>query len=74
MKLLIDCPFCEGIAALHRKPGVIDYRNEKFTVNQAFYTCDRCKESFTTTQSDTESINQLHTQYRLRHTQKLATA
>lgn len=61
---LIDCPFCDGKAALRKERRNIDYRNEKFTVIQAFYQCNLCNETFTTTESDTFSMNQLYAQYK----------
>lgn len=67
MKSQIECPFCDGTAVLRHEARNIDYRNENFTVAQAFYACHKCHESFTTTESDTFSINQLYAQYRSKH-------
>jgi putative zinc finger/helix-turn-helix YgiT family protein len=67
MKSLIDCPFCDGSATLRHERRPIIYRNESLNVAQAFYQCHSCKEAFTTTESDTFSINQLHAQYRAQH-------
>ncbi len=67
MKSPIDCPFCDGTASLHHERRNLDYRNENFMVTQAFYQCASCQESFTTTASDTFSMNQLHAQYRAKH-------
>ena len=67
MTSLMDCPFCNGKAVLRKERRNIDYRNEIFTVIQAFYQCNLCNETFTNAESDTFSINQLYTQYKKRH-------
>jgi putative zinc finger/helix-turn-helix YgiT family protein len=64
MNEIIDCAYCEGNAKLHREKRTIDYKKEKFAVIEHFYKCDSCAEEFTTTESDTVTINQAYNQYR----------
>lgn len=67
MKLKIECPYCDGIAVLKREPQHLTYRKEVFKVTAHFYKCGKCKEEFTTTESDTRTIMQAHNQYRAKH-------
>lgn len=67
MKSTIECPFCDGMAHLHRERRDLEYRHENFVVMEVFYACDACGETFTTTESDNVSVNQLYAQYRAKH-------
>lgn len=44
-----------------------NYRGETFTYTAHYYLCEETGERFTTTASDTEDIEQVYRQYRLRH-------
>jgi len=64
MKQIIECPYCDGNANLHREVKEISYRKDVFNTMTHFYKCDRCNEEFTTTESDTISLIQVQNQYR----------
>jgi putative zinc finger/helix-turn-helix YgiT family protein len=64
MKKTIECPYCDGIANLHREAKEIIYRKEAFKIIAHFYKCEKCHEEFTTTEADTISLTQVHNQYR----------
>ncbi|HWB94190.1 MAG TPA: type II TA system antitoxin MqsA family protein [Puia sp.] len=67
MEQKIECPFCEGIADLHKEPKEITYRKDVFKILAHFYKCNKCQEEFTTTEADTISLTQVHNQYRERN-------
>ena len=65
MKTKVECPYCDGIAALKIVPKEIKYRKEEFRVNAHFYKCEKCQEEFTTTETDAftmELVNELFRQ------------
>lgn len=64
MKQRIECPYCDGIAMLHREAKEITYRKDVFKIIAHFYKCEKCKEEFTTTEADAISLTQVHNQYR----------
>jgi putative zinc finger/helix-turn-helix YgiT family protein len=64
MKKKIECPYCDGIANLHREAKEITYRKEAFKIIAHFYKCEKCQEEFTTTEADAISLTQVHNQYR----------
>lgn len=64
MKQRIECPYCDGKAVLQRETSELSYRKEVFKIVAHFYQCEKCKEEFTTTESDTISLVQAHNQYR----------
>lgn len=66
MKKKIECPFCDGQAVLNRSTRTLLYRKESFDVVEHFYKCENCSEEFTTTETDTIGMLQLHNQYRER--------
>ena len=59
----IECPYCPGFASLQKQPIELLYRKENFHVVEYFYKCDTCCEEFTTTESDTLTMQQAHLQY-----------
>ena len=67
MKQRIECPYCDGQAVLKRQARELTYRKEEFKIVAHFYQCEKCKEEFTTTESDTISLVQAHNQYREKH-------
>lgn len=67
MKNRIECPYCDGHAVLSKSNRDIPYRKESFNVVEHYYVCEECREEFTTTDTDTITITQLHNQYRERH-------
>jgi putative zinc finger/helix-turn-helix YgiT family protein len=64
MKMKIECPYCDGIANLHKEAREITYRKDVFKIVAHFYKCEKCQEEFTTTEADTISLTQAHNQYR----------
>lgn len=67
MKKIIDCPYCDGQAEIKKETRDLNYRKEAFKVVAHYYECIKCKEEFTTTESDTITILQAHNQYREKH-------
>lgn len=66
MKKIIDCVNCDGKARLASAERTIEYKKEQFTVVEQFYKCDACGEEFTTTETDTVTMNQVYNQYRVK--------
>jgi putative zinc finger/helix-turn-helix YgiT family protein len=67
MQTRIECPYCDGKANLQRESKELTYRKEVFNVVAHFYNCEKCKEEFTTTETDTISLTQAHNLYREKH-------
>lgn len=67
MKNNAECPYCDGIAILKREAKELTYRKETFRIIAHFYRCEKCKEEFTTTETDNISLLQAHNQYRQKH-------
>jgi putative zinc finger/helix-turn-helix YgiT family protein len=67
MKSILNCPFCNGTASLHKEARAFTYRKESFQTVSHYYACNKCKEEFTTTESDTISMAQVYNQYREKH-------
>lgn len=64
MKKVLDCPYCDGHAKINKQEKEISYRKEVFKTIEHFYKCGKCKEEFTTTETDTVTMLQIHNQYR----------
>ena len=60
-------PLTGGTVTLNWESREIEFRKEKFIVMTPYYVCDDTKEQFTTTESDTVWMNQLHNQYCAKH-------
>ena len=67
MKQRIECPFCDGMASIHKEARELIYRKDPFQVIVHFYRCEKFGEEFTTTETDTISLIQAHNQYRERY-------
>lgn len=67
MNPVIECPYCDGQAELKKQIKELTYRKDSFKVYAHYYQCNLCAEEFTTTESDTITILQLHNQYRVKH-------
>lgn len=67
MKNQIDCAYCDRQAHLQKGGKELTYRKEVFKIVEHFYKCEKCKEEFTTNETDTVSLLQAHNQYRERH-------
>src|SRR5260221_9174656 len=57
-------PFTNGEATLKQEKKELEFRKDKFTVNQFFFKCDDIGEEFTTDELDQTNVNQLYNQYR----------
>jgi len=67
MKNKVECPYCEGIAYLKYEDKEIIYKKEPFPIKAHFYQCEKCREEFTTTETDTLTMVQVHNLYREKH-------
>jgi putative zinc finger/helix-turn-helix YgiT family protein len=67
MNTKIECPYCDGTALLRYEDREILYKKEPFQVKAHFYQCEKCREEFTTTESDTLTMVQVHNLYREKH-------
>jgi len=59
MKKKLDCPNCEDKAILETEPLKLKYKNKIHHILLYVYKCRTCKTRFTTTESDTKTINQV---------------
>ena len=55
----LDCAFCDGIAKLKTKDIILYVKGIAKQSTQYYYQCDKCNESFTTTESDELTINNI---------------
>lgn len=60
MESIVQCPFCDGMANLKVESRQISYKQEHHTIKAYFYQCEKCLEEFTTTETDTHTIEQLN--------------
>lgn len=67
MKKVIECPYCDGQAEMKKESRELNFRKESFKVVAHYYSCNKCLEEFTTTETDTITILQAHNQYREKH-------
>jgi len=58
MKAKIDCPYCNGSAILKDEIREIKYKESTLSVKVYFYQCELCREEFTTTETDTQTMKQ----------------
>jgi putative zinc finger/helix-turn-helix YgiT family protein len=72
MKDKIECPFCDGTAELLFKKEKRTFRKEEFEIFSHFYKCGKCREEFTTTQTDDLNTKQVYNRYREKHNIPLA--
>lgn len=63
MKQQIECPWCNGQADLQKEARELTYRNEVVKIVAHFYQCERCREEFTTTETDSISLAHLHNRF-----------
>ncbi len=56
-------PLTGGVVTLHWEWREIEFRKDKFKVKVPYYLCEDTKEQFTTTESDTVWVMQMHNQY-----------
>ncbi|MGB3079795.1 MAG: type II TA system antitoxin MqsA family protein, partial [Saprospiraceae bacterium] len=67
MKNKVECPYCDGTATLKYEARDITYKKEPFSVKAHYYQCEKCLEEFTTTETDTLTMVQVHNLYREKH-------
>lgn len=62
----INCAVCNGKARLEEyENGIyIDRIKKKIMIDMLSYVCDSCRESFTTTESDTIVVNRINKKIR----------
>jgi len=64
MEDIINCPFCNNPTNLSNQKRKFVYHKEVFEVNQYFYRCEKCNKEFTTIETDTNTISQVHNKYK----------
>ncbi len=67
MKNKVECPYCDGTATLKYEARDITYKKEPFSVIAHYYQCEKCREEFTTTETDSLTMVQVHNLYREKH-------
>lgn len=66
MKKMIECPVCDGKAALSLERKKRIFRKEEYDVYEYFYKCEKCGESFTDEETGNYNVNQVYNLYRER--------
>jgi transcriptional regulator NrdR family protein len=56
IKQRIECPFCDGMASMQKEARELIYRKKPVQIIAHFYRCEKCEEEFTTTETDTISL------------------
>lgn len=64
MEKIIDSPFSEGKAVLHKKIKKMAFRKEDFEVYDFYYKCEDTGKEFSTTETGDITMKQLYNQYR----------
>ncbi len=64
MKSVIESPFIDGKAYLHRKPKKLVFRGEEFEVCDHYYKCETTGKEFSTSETGDITMMQLYNQYR----------
>lgn len=55
----IDCPFCEAEVPVMIDNIVITYKGVAHHLDMFFYRCNKCHQSFTTTETDKLTLGQI---------------
>lgn len=55
----MPCPFCDGTTMLCADPNTITYKGISYNVTAYFFKCGKCREEFTTNESDTKTLAQV---------------
>lgn len=63
----MECPYCDGKAAIKIELKKLEYRKETFCVNHYFYKCEKCENEFTTREIDEKTLTQLYALYRAKN-------
>lgn len=63
MEHILNCPFCKGKIHLKADTRLFEYKGGSYNVLAYFYKCLLCQEQFTTTKSDTKTLNQVYDLY-----------
>lgn len=64
MEKIINSPFTEGNATLHKKIKSMTFRKEEFDVYDFYYKCEDTGKEFSTTETGDLTMKQLFNQYR----------
>jgi len=64
MKKSIKCPYCSKYIKIFNQKIKFTYRKKIFEVDHYFYKCDKCNKEFTTIETDTNTISQVHNKYK----------
>lgn len=64
MEKIIDSPFTEGKAVLHKRIKKMEFRKEEFEVYDFYYKCEVTGKEFSTTETGDLVMKQLFNQYR----------
>ncbi len=67
MKKTMKSPMTGKEMKFCKETRIANYRGESFTYTAHYYLCEDSGERFTSTESDTEDIEQVYCQYRNRH-------
>ena len=67
MNKRMGCPYCDGYANLENEIKELSFRKDQFNIDFIYYKCEKCKEGFTITESDTLCLTQLHDLWKLRY-------
>lgn len=64
MEKIIESPFADGKAVLHKRLKKISFRKEEFDVYDLYYKCSETGKEFSTTETGDITMRQLYNQYR----------
>jgi hypothetical protein len=64
MKNNVECPYCDGTAVFKTATREIIFKTIPIKVESHFYQFELCREEFTTTETDTLTMNQMNKTYR----------
>jgi DNA-binding transcriptional regulator YiaG/uncharacterized phage-associated protein len=63
----MESPFTGGKVKLLTEEKPLEFRKDRFTINQLYYKCLDTGEEFTTDEIDQVNLNQLYNQYRVKY-------
>ena len=64
MEKIIDSPFTEGKAILHKKLVKMSFRKKEIEVYDFFYKCEDTRKEFSTEETGDHTMRQLYNEYR----------
>jgi len=63
MKKIIESPFADCGATVHKKQSKMTFRNKEFEVTDYYYVCDETKREFSTEEAGDITLKQLYNQF-----------